>query len=187
MSSTIQSTFWGGQWVMINLENNNLAFHHNSNVYSVYIQSMWHMKGNNNIFKSWRNNLINLKNHYCKLYSNFAQSVTEEGQVSRQLDWRIVTNEGPWFSLFSPFSIFSLFSLISLISLISLQFPSTELFPLHKFQKWDCRCRWAYSFGIGEIWWMVLHCTVRVLCCAVQVLCFTGAMLCCAVLCCTVL
>ena len=95
LSSTIQSTFWGGQWVMINLENNNLAFHHNSNVYSVYIQSMWHMKGNNNIFKSWRNNLINLKNHYCKLYSNFAQSVTEEGQVSRQLDWRIVTNEGP--------------------------------------------------------------------------------------------
>ena len=24
-------------------------------------------------------------------------------------------------------------------------------FPLHNFQKWDCRCRRAYSFGIGEV------------------------------------
>ena len=30
----------------------------------------------------------------------------------------------------------------------------TQLFPLPYFQKWDCRFRWAYSFGIGEVWWM---------------------------------
>ena len=36
----------------------------------------------------------------------------------------------------------------------TLQFPSTELFPLPNFQKRDCRCRWAYSLGIGEVWWM---------------------------------
>ena len=28
-------------------------------------------------------------------------------------------------------------------------------FPLNNFQKWDCRCRWAFSFGIGEVWWMI--------------------------------
>ena len=37
----------------------------------------------------------------------------------------------------------------------TLQFPSTELFPLHNFRNWDCRCQWAYSFGIGEVWWMI--------------------------------
>ena len=36
----------------------------------------------------------------------------------------------------------------------TLQFTSAELLPLHNFQKWDCRCRWAYSFGIGEVWWL---------------------------------
>ena len=38
----------------------------------------------------------------------------------------------------------------------TLQFTSTELFPLHNFQQWDCHCLWAYSFGIGEVWWIVL-------------------------------
>ena len=28
-------------------------------------------------------------------------------------------------------------------------------FPLHNFQKWVCRCQWAYSFGIGEDWIMI--------------------------------
>ena len=28
-------------------------------------------------------------------------------------------------------------------------------FPLHNFQNWDCHCRWAYSFGKGEVWWMI--------------------------------
>ena len=37
----------------------------------------------------------------------------------------------------------------------TLEFPSAELFPLHNFQKADCRCQWAYSFGVGEVWWMV--------------------------------
>ena len=36
----------------------------------------------------------------------------------------------------------------------TLQFPSAELFPLHNFQNWDCRCMRAYSFGVGEVWWM---------------------------------
>ena len=36
----------------------------------------------------------------------------------------------------------------------TLHFPSAKLFPLHDFQKRDCRFRWAYSFGIGEVWWM---------------------------------
>ena len=36
----------------------------------------------------------------------------------------------------------------------TLQFTSAELLPLHNFQKRDCRCRWAYSFGIGEVWWL---------------------------------
>ena len=31
--------------------------------------------------------------------------------------------------------------------------PSTELFPLHNFQKWDCRFRWAYSFKTGDVRW----------------------------------
>ena len=42
-------------------------------------------------------------------------------------------------------------------SCCTLQFTSTELLPLHNFQKWDSRCRWAYSFGIGEVWWMDMH------------------------------
>ena len=37
-------------------------------------------------------------------------------------------------------------------SVCTLQYTSAELLPLHNFQKWDCRCRWAYSFGIGEVW-----------------------------------
>ena len=28
----------------------------------------------------------------------------------------------------------------------TLQFPSTCIFPLHNFQKWDCRRQWAFSF-----------------------------------------
>ena len=40
-------------------------------------------------------------------------------------------------------------------SCCTLQFPSTELFPLHNFQKWDCCCQWVYSFRIGEVWWMM--------------------------------
>ena len=31
--------------------------------------------------------------------------------------------------------------------------PSAKLFPLHNFQKADCRCQWA--FGVGEVWWMI--------------------------------
>ena len=40
-------------------------------------------------------------------------------------------------------------------SCCTFQFPSTELFPQHNFPKWDCRFRWAYSFWIGEVWWML--------------------------------
>ena len=42
----------------------------------------------------------------------------------------------------------------------TLEFPSAELFPLHNFQKADCRCQWAYSFGLGEVWWMQQGCWV---------------------------
>ena len=41
----------------------------------------------------------------------------------------------------------------------TLEFPSAELFPLHNFQKADCRCQWAYSFGVGEVWWMGKSCS----------------------------
>ena len=36
----------------------------------------------------------------------------------------------------------------------TLQFPSTEILPLHNFQKWDCQCQWAYFFGIWDVWGM---------------------------------
>ena len=35
------------------------------------------------------------------------------------------------------------------------QFPSAELLPLHNFQNWDCRCMRVYSFGIGEVLWIL--------------------------------
>ena len=38
----------------------------------------------------------------------------------------------------------------------TLQFPSTKHFPLPYFQKWDCHFQWAFSFGIGEVWWMTI-------------------------------
>ena len=41
------------------------------------------------------------------------------------------------------------------ISGCTLQFTSAELLPLQDFQNWDCRWRWAYSFGIGEVLWLI--------------------------------
>ena len=32
-------------------------------------------------------------------------------------------------------------------------------FPLHNFQKWDCRSRWAYSFWIEEVWSSDVKCS----------------------------
>ena len=29
-------------------------------------------------------------------------------------------------------------------------------FPLHNCQNWDCRCMRAFSFGIGDVWWMAM-------------------------------